>query len=59
MSNDKPQVINVKLDAENKSKFETLAFIRRCSLQKLCIDLIMDALEENADKIAEIEKQRD
>lgn len=32
----KNNVVNIKLDAETKSKLETLAYIRRMTLQELC-----------------------
>lgn len=59
MSNENQKVINVKLDAETKSKFETLAFIKNCKLQDLCTELIKAAIKENADKIDAVEKLKD
>ena len=53
------KVINIKLDAETKSKLETLSYIKRCSIQDLCFKLIDDSLKANADKIAEAEKLRE
>lgn len=55
----KANVINVKLDAETKSKLETLAFIKSKSLQDLSKELILNGLEPYADKIAEAEKLRE
>ena len=55
----KEKVINVKLDAETKSKFETLAFLRRLTLQDLCKELIKETIEANSDKIAEAENLRE
>ena len=57
--NEKSKVINVKLDAETKSKFETLAFIKRTTLQDLCIDLINESIKANADIIADVESTRE
>ena len=57
--NEKSKVINVKLDAETKSKFETLAFIKRTTLQDLCIDLINESIKANADIIADVESKRE
>ena len=59
MSNEKDKVINVKLDAETKRRFEILAFIRDCKLQELCTELIEAAIKENADKIDAVEKLKD
>ena len=55
----KLNVINVKLDAETKSKLETLAFIKGESLQDLSKELLIKGLEPYADKIAEVEKLRE
>lgn len=44
-------VINVKLDAETKGKYETLAFLKGVKLQELTLELINDAISENADAI--------
>lgn len=55
----KEKVINIKLDAESKSKIETLAFLRRLTLQDLCKELIKETIEANADKIAEAENLRE
>ena len=59
MVDNKAKVINVKLDADTKSKFETLAFIKRTTLQDLCIELINDTIKANADIIAEVESKRE
>ena len=59
MVNQKEKTINLKLDSETKSKFETLAFIKRSKLQDLCEELVKDAIKENADIIAEVESKRD
>ena len=56
---EKLKTVNVKLDAETKSKIETLAFIKRTSLQDLCVDLINQTIKDNADKIANAEKLRE
>ena len=58
MSKDKSKVINVKLDAETKSKFETLAYLQDVSLQDLCLQLIQDSIKANADIISDAEKLR-
>ena len=55
----KDKVINIKLDEETKSKFETLAYIKRKTLQDLCKDLINESIKANAKKIAEAEKLRE
>lgn len=55
----KNNVVNIKLDAETKSKLETLAFIRRLTLQDLCKNAINELLEANAKKIADAEKLRE
>ena len=52
------KVINVKIDADTKSKLDTLAYLQDVKLQDLCIGLINDALSNNADAIAEVEKAR-
>lgn len=59
MSKENSKVINVKLDAETKRKFEILAFIKDCKLQELCAELIKASIKENADKIDAIEKLKD
>lgn len=51
--------INVKLDADTKSKLETLAFIRKSTIQDVCEDLIKEAIKSNANKIEQVEKLRD
>lgn len=59
MSNEKEKVINVKLDADTKRKFEILAFIKDSKLQDLCAELIKAAIKENSDKIDAVEKLKD
>lgn len=56
MSNEKPKTINLKLDAETKRKFETLAYLQDLNLQSLMLHLILNAINENAEVIAEAEK---
>lgn len=56
MSNEKPKTINLKIDAETKSKFETLAYLQDMKLQDLMMHLINNAINENAEIIAEAEK---
>ena len=56
---DKLQVINVKMDNETKSKIETLAFIKRLSLQDLCLKIFKDAIVEHAEVIDEVESKRE
>lgn len=58
MTENKVKVINVKLDAETKSKFETLAYLQGVKLQDLCLQLINTAINDNADAIADAEKLR-
>lgn len=56
MSNEKPKTINLKIDAGTKSKFETLAYLQDMKLQDLMMQLINNAINENAEIIAEAEK---
>lgn len=49
-------VINVKMDTETKKKYETLAYLKKTKLQELTLQLIKDAINENADDIAEVQK---
>lgn len=58
MSNKKLKTINLKIDAETKSKFETLAYLENMKLQDLTMQLIKDAINKNANAIAEVEKVR-
>ena len=58
-SNGSKSVVNVKIDNETKSKLETLAYIKRSSIQDLCKSLIEDAIKENAKKIEQAEKLRE
>lgn len=55
---EKSKVINVKLDAETKSKFETLAYLQDMSLQDLTLQLIKDSIDANAGVIADAEQLR-
>lgn len=55
----KNNVVNIKLDAETKSKLETLAYIRRMTLQELCKNAIDDIITQNSKRIAEAEKLRE
>lgn len=50
--------INIKLDFQLKSQLETLAFIERTSLQKLCEDLINNVVKNNLESINKIEALR-
>ena len=54
----KTKVINVKLDDEMKSKFETLAYLKDMTLQDLCKDLIAESIKKNKKAIDEAEKIR-
>lgn len=58
MSNkeNKTSVINVKVDAETKGKYETLAYLKGVKLQELTLQLINNAINENANAIAEVQK---
>ena len=58
MSTEKAKVINVKLDAETKSKFDTLAYLNDVTLQELCLKLIKESIINNADAIANAEQIR-
>lgn len=51
--------VNIKLDMDTKSKLETLAYIKRCTIQEICLDIIKRELDANADKIADAEKLRE
>ena len=55
---EKSKVINVKLDAETKSKFETLAYLQDMSLQDLTLQLIKDSIDANGGVIADAEQLR-
>lgn len=55
----KDKVINIKLDAETKSRLETLAYIKRQSIQDLCLNLILDTVTANKDVIEKAEKLRE
>lgn len=52
------KTVNVKFDAETKSKLEALAFLRGEKLQALCENIIKECLDANADAIASAEKLR-
>ena len=47
------------MDNETKSKIETLAFIKRLSLQDLCLKIFKDAIVEHAEVIDEVESKRE
>lgn len=51
----KPKVINVKLEPETKKKFDALANLLECNIQDLCLTLIKNAIDKNADAIAKYE----
>lgn len=53
---DDKKTVNVKFDAETKSKLEALAFLRGEKLQALCENIIKECLDANADAIASAEK---
>lgn len=59
MANKNGKNVNIKLDNETKSKLETLAYIKRCTIQDICIKSIQKTIEANADKIADVEKMRE
>lgn len=48
-------VINVKLEPETKKKFDAIANLLNCSKQELCLKLIENAIDKNADAIANYE----
>lgn len=54
----KYKTVNMKFDAETKSKLETLAYLRAEKLQTLCENIIKECLKANADTIADAEKLR-
>lgn len=55
----KNKAINIKIDSETKSKLETLAHLKRQTLQDLLIDIITIAIDNNKEKINEVEKLRE
>ena len=55
---DKLKTVNLKFDAETKSKLETLAFLNSMKLQTLCEYIIKECLDANANEIAKYEKGR-
>lgn len=55
---DKLKTVNLKFDAETKSKLETLAYLSNMKLQELCEYIIKECLDANAEKIAKSEKDR-
>ena len=59
MSKSNLKTVNIKLDNETKSKLETLAYLKRCSIQDLCVAIIKKELDANNDKIAQIENMRE
>lgn len=58
MSND-VKVINVKLDADTKNKFEILCFMKNKKLQEYCLELIQEIINQNADLIADVDSKRE
>lgn len=58
MAKENLKTINLKLDAETKGKYETLAYLKGVKLQDLTLQLINNAISENAEAIAEVEKVR-
>ena len=58
MAKDNRKTINLKLDAETKNKFETLAYLKGVKMQDLILQYIQKDIKENADAIAKIEKVR-
>lgn len=57
--NDNKSVVNVKIDNDVKSKLETLAFIRKQTIQELCESIFIKEIEAFADKIEQVEKLRE
>ena len=57
--NDNKSVVNVKIDNDVKSKLETLAFIRKQTIQELCENIFIKEIEAFADKIEQVEKLRE
>ena len=55
----KENSLNFKFDAETKKDIDALAFIKGCSRQQLCEDMIKEGLKPYADKIAEARKLRE
>ena len=59
MADKDTSTVNMKLDADTKQDVQALAFIKNCSVQNLCVDLVKKGLEPYADKIAEAKKLRE
>ena len=57
--NDKKSVVNVKIEKEVKSNLDTLVFMKKTNIQDFCEQLILDAIDKESKKIAEIEKLRE
>ncbi len=53
------KTVNVKFDTETKNKLETLAYIKRTTIQDLCNDIICAELKKYDKKIAELESKRE
>lgn len=53
------KTVNVKFDVETKSRLETLAFIKRTTIQDLCADIICNELKKHDKIIAELESKRE
>lgn len=59
MADKDTSTVNMKLDADTKQDVQALAFIKNCSVQNLCVDLVKQGLKPYADKIAEAKKLRE
>lgn len=53
------KTVNVKFDVETKSKLETLAYIKRTSIQDVCADIICKELKKYDKLISELESKRE
>ena len=51
--------VNTKVDADVKSKLDTLAYLYGKSLQDCCEKIFIDAINEKADLIEQAEKLRE
>ena len=59
ISEEKKNVINIKVDMETKAKLETMKFLlNKSSLSDVCKFLIEKGIKDNEDKIKEAEKLR-
>lgn len=56
---EKQPIINIKLDRETKDKLDTLVFIKKSTIQDLCLQMIKDNITANEDIINKVENLRE